>query len=350
MEVTLAKDTEREFTLELPFRSKRELKDARKAFKKNVLGREDNGPCWEFYLQFLDESYSVEDIKPNKDRGLDFLVRKYGKEEGEKRYQDRLKKDRMKNTLQGFVERYGKEKGTKLYYEKNKKLSVSERSLKLNGFGDEEINEIRNRHSQKSALTLDNYVEKYGWKEGNEKFEEMEKNRRSQWSKSYWIGQGFDSEDAKRIISGLQRRDLTYFVKKYGEEEGRERYSSFNKKRISATRGTNVSKLELQVYEEVLKTYKDALNTHTIGAYVVDVYIPSIKTVIEVFGDYWHCNPDRWNSEDYNKTLHMTAEEKWHKDEVRIKQLKRDGYNVVVLWESAIKENNLQELINESIK
>ena len=109
MEVTLAKDTEREFTLELPFRSKRELKDARKAFKKNVLGREDNGPCWEFYLQFLDESYSVEDIKPNKDRGLDFLVRKYGKEEGEKRYQDRLKKDRMKNTLQGFVERYGKE-------------------------------------------------------------------------------------------------------------------------------------------------------------------------------------------------------------------------------------------------
>ena len=352
MKVVLAKDTVNEFELDLPFKSKREMQKARKTFKEEVFGRQDRGPCWEFYLQFLSESYSVDDIKPNKDRGLNFLIRKYGEENGRQRYEQRLENDRRKNTLAGFIERYGQTDGSAKYFEKNKKLSVSVESLAMNGFSEKEINEIRNTHSKKSALTLDNCISKYGENLGNKKYNEMIENRVTHWKSSYWIKKGFSEDESKKIISGLQTRDLNYFIKKYGDKEGNDRYRNFNSKRVSATRGTNVSKLENQIFSSVLKIYKDSQSTHTLGRYVVDIFVPSENLVIEVFGDYWHCNPINWSSTEYNKTLHMTAQEKWEKDKIRTENIQSQGYNVVVLWENEIKKNNfnIKEALNESNK
>lgn len=352
MKIILAKDTDHEFEIELPFNSKRELCAARAKFKKEVFGRSDNGPCWEFYLQFLDSSYKVDYIKPNKDRGRDFLIRKYGEEEGEKRYQKRLEKDKIKNTLDGFIQRYGSDVGQQKYIAKNKKLSVSEESLKLNGYSDAEILEIRKRHANKSARTLQNYVNEYGCEEGKRRYEQTLNNGVSHWKLSYWIGKGFSEDDAKKIVSNLQRRDLNYFVNKYGKEDGQLRYAHFNKKRISATRGRNVSKLEILLYEKIQNTYSDSLCTETIGSYVVDILIPSKKLVIEIFGDYWHCNPLFWQANDFNKTIKMKAEEKWKKDKDRIEALKKAGYNVVVVWENETNNEqfDIEEKINESNK
>lgn len=352
MKITLAKDTEKEFDIELPFKSKREMSRARATFKKEVLGRQDNGPCWEFYLQYLDEFYTVDDIKPNKDRGLKFLIKKYGEEEGRKRYEQRLSKDRHKNTLAGFIDRHGEIEGKFKYFEKNKKLSVSVDSLLSNGFSEEEIVKIKNIHSQKSARTLKNYITQYGDVLGTKKYHEMVFNRVTHLKVLYWINKGFSEDEAKKIISGLQRRNLDFFIEKYGCEEGNERYAAFNKKRISATRGTNVSKLEKNILSLVLEEYKDAENTCTLGKYVVDIFVPSKNLIIEIYGDYWHCNPIYWKPNEYNKTLHMTAQEKWQKDKDRIENLQSQGYTTIVLWENEIKNNNfnIKDVLDESYK
>jgi very-short-patch-repair endonuclease len=71
-----------------------------------------------------------------------------------------------------------------------------------------------------------------------------------------------------------------------------------------------------------------------IGRYVVDFV--SGSTVIECYGDYWHCNPESHTPEAYNRSLRMTTQERWNKDAARIRAIEAQGYRVIVLWEREI--------------
>lgn len=71
----------------------------------------------------------------------------------------------------------------------------------------------------------------------------------------------------------------------------------------------------------------------------VDECNEDLKIVIEFNGDYWHCNPRYWKSDDYNPSIKMTAGEKWDKDRRRYFMLRKLGYVVMVIWESGWKEN-----------
>jgi G:T-mismatch repair DNA endonuclease (very short patch repair protein) len=89
----------------------------------------------------------------------------------------------------------------------------------------------------------------------------------------------------------------------------------------------------------VIKQYPDAsLEKYLKDVHCsVDIYIPSIKKIIECHGDYWHCNPLLYNPDYYNKSLHMTAKEVWERDDKKIKKLKDAGYDVQVVWENSSK-------------
>lgn len=57
------------------------------------------------------------------------------------------------------------------------------------------------------------------------------------------------------------------------------------------------------------------------------------KTSIECYGDYWHCNPALYEPDFYHRSLHFTAAEKWRRDQVRQRQLTKQGYDVHIVWE-----------------
>ena len=59
-------------------------------------------------------------------------------------------------------------------------------------------------------------------------------------------------------------------------------------------------------------------------------------TIIECYGDYWHCNPRLFQPSDYQASLHLTAAEKWRKDQDRVDFLTGLGYSVLCLWEHDI--------------
>lgn len=107
----------------------------------------------------------------------------------------------------------------------------------------------------------------------------------------------------------------------------------------SKSNGRRISKFQRKHYIEVLKTYPDA----ELEKYLpdvkksVDIYIPSIKRVIECHGDYWHCNPSKCKSDYYNKVVHMTAEEIWKRDLDKKKLIESFGYEVIVVWENTNK-------------
>lgn len=85
----------------------------------------------------------------------------------------------------------------------------------------------------------------------------------------------------------------------------------------------------------------------------VDVINHDKKIAIEYNGDYYHCNPRTWSPEQYNKSIKMTAAEKWEKDRSRRFTLMNLGYVVLVIWESGWKidknkyVNRIKRLYNE---
>lgn len=72
---------------------------------------------------------------------------------------------------------------------------------------------------------------------------------------------------------------------------------------------------------------------------IPDIIIESHKLIIEIYGNYWHANPEIYNDFDaivkYGHN-HKTAAEIRKEDESRMKQLQSFGYNVCILWESDI--------------
>lgn len=90
-----------------------------------------------------------------------------------------------------------------------------------------------------------------------------------------------------------------------------------------------------------------------IGAMQVDECNEKLKIAIEYNGDFWHCNPEKWTSDQYNKAIKMTAGEKWTADLNRKRVLTKLGYEVLVIWESEwIKDKNkcldrIKKKINE---
>jgi hypothetical protein len=63
------------------------------------------------------------------------------------------------------------------------------------------------------------------------------------------------------------------------------------------------------------------------------------KKIIEFNGDYWHCNPNVYNPEDFNLSLQCTAKEKWDFDKFKNEMIEKEGYQVLTIWESEYNEN-----------
>lgn len=73
-----------------------------------------------------------------------------------------------------------------------------------------------------------------------------------------------------------------------------------------------------------------------IGRYNVDFLVGT--SIIECYGDFWHCNPALWPAERYNGSLHGTAEAKWARDAARQSLLEQQGYTFAAFWETQIRD------------
>lgn len=65
----------------------------------------------------------------------------------------------------------------------------------------------------------------------------------------------------------------------------------------------------------------------------LDIWIPERRIAIEFNGDYWHCNPIKYNESYFHKELNMTAKQKWEYDELKIKECQQMGIELIVVWE-----------------
>ena len=192
----------------------------------------------------------------------------------------------------------------------------------------------------------------------------------SNTSLQYYLNKGYDLETAKKLHHNRQATNtIENYIKKYGTELGpikweerkrtwsakieekyqRGEFSKAPKNPISFV----ISKGEIELIEKILSKlnlnpkdyfyyknkngqfslYDITLNCH----YFYDFCYKN--KIIEFNGDFWHMNPNLFESTDINKITKRTAEEIWNKDEEKRKVAEDNGFDVLYIWESDFVDN-----------
>ena len=290
--------------------------------------------------------------KRRKQNTREGFIERHGPEIGEIKYSEFLEKNKTKGTLLSFIRKYGEGEGTKKYYEKNAKLSVGIDSLRARGYTEEEIADIRKKHKENSFKHMENKTP-----------EELAETRYKMGKPlriDYWIEQGYTEKEAKLALSSRQNTSsLDKFIKRYGEEKGREKYITTNFKKTTATSSVSeeekyfVQYLDENIFRgntENIFSYKKRGPCFRNGDKVIipDLVDNNVKLIIEYYGEFWHMHPDFFSPEDVHPVTLLTAQQTWDNDKERVKYLESLGYKVMVVWGSDFKQN--KKMILQEIK
>jgi hypothetical protein len=241
-----------------------------------------------------------------------------------------------------------------------------------NGYSEEEA--VLQIEGQK-MVSLRGCIARFGKIEGEKIWKERE-NKRSEAGKKgssnlqYWLNKGYSEEEA--VIKRKEKQttfSLEKCIEKYGEVEGKKRFterqSKWNK---SLSTGGNLkigySKISQELFYELLKNYniKDRekvyfgshnkeykLEKEDGGIWLYDFTDLKNKKIIEFNGDMYHGNPKKYKADDYphpfRKTI--TAQEMWDKDKQKIDVAIKEGFEVLVIWDSEYRWGDKQKIINK---
>lgn len=214
-------------------------------------------------------------------------------------------------TLKNFIKKYGEENGKarwKSYCDKQSYTNSLEYKQKKYGWSIDEFN----AYNSSRAVTLNNLVKKHGETHGLEIWERY--------------------CDRQRYTTTLE-----YFIEKYGEIEGEERFNIFDQSRaISSCGVAGKSKLESNVFNTLLPILQDLKSAVSIkdgysGPF--DMGSEQKKKLIEVYGTYWHQDPRLYKATDTLKKQGKPAELIWECDQQKRNRATKSGYEVFVIWE-----------------
>ena len=110
----------------------------------------------------------------------------------------------------------------------------------------------------------------------------------------------------------------------------------------------NRSKKEKEIYNLLKTKFKKTKHSFVVDNFICDIYIPELNLMIEYNGDYWHCNPKKYNKEYYHKIKNKTAEQIWEYDLNKVDLIKNYGYNLEIIWETDYENNS--KIIEEILK
>lgn len=110
-------------------------------------------------------------------------------------------------------------------------------------------------------------------------------------------------------------------------------------------RQNSVSNKEKKLLTEIKKLKHEPIGSYPVDKYICDIFIKKFNLIIEFNGDYWHCNPKKYDENYFHPHKRKTAREIWDEDKMRVDNIKKCGYNLEVIWESDFENNN--KIINK---
>lgn len=133
----------------------------------------------------------------------------------------------------------------------------------------------------------------------------------------------------------------------HSESANKKRTNTMIKKYGFKTFRKDHSKIELDLLE-LLKEFEFA--SGYICRKQVDLLCRKKKIAIEVQGDFWHANPEKYADDWINPVTKTSAKEIREKDEKKRVFLESKGYTVLYVWEKDYRENKettLERLKND---
>jgi len=116
-----------------------------------------------------------------------------------------------------------------------------------------------------------------------------------------------------------------YWAKQENRDAARERRSKYKL--------NNKSKLEIK-FEKMLKAFNFKFNYQFLfKSHRFDFYLPDYNILIEVDGDWWHCNPKKY------KPIHESQLATIKNDKKKNQIAKDNNYKLIRFWEDDINNN-----------
>jgi hypothetical protein len=111
-------------------------------------------------------------------------------------------------------------------------------------------------------------------------------------------------------------------------------------RRSGKIKSTITSKKEREIVSLLRSLNIEVINSFRVDSKVCDIYIPSLNLIIEYNGDYWHCNPNKYEADYFNQKKNEYAKDIWEYDSNKLELIRNYGYNLEVVWESDLKTDN----------
>lgn len=159
---------------------------------------------------------------------------------------------------------------------------------------------------------------------------------RKEWENKLLKEEGITNVFQRESVKKKLRKTL---LEKYGTESsyeldtvrGNRSYSSIHRKVVDLCHDVG---LDIDIE---FKLQKDDSYRY----YSYDIIINGTKKLIEVYGDYWHANPLKYKPRDLilkGSSREMTARYKWDFDKRKNQSANKNGYEVLIVWESDISD------------
>jgi len=112
------------------------------------------------------------------------------------------------------------------------------------------------------------------------------------------------------------------------------------------------SKLHMAIREELNLSAYGFVSEQMIDWYVADELQQDKQIIIEINGDFWHANPEKYSETDIIEAPggSFVAGDKWKQDMLKYKKYIELGYDLIVIWESDYKENKTLATYKEQLK
>jgi len=254
------------------------------------------------------------------------------------------------------IKKYGKEEGTKRwneYCKKQAETNTFEYKSKKYGMTLEEFNSF----NKSRAVTLENLIKKHGKELGEEKWNIYIERQKETKSLDYMIKKF--GEEKTNQINGSKALTLNNFIKKYGDETGTEKFIKLINRQRSF-----YSKISQKCFSEIDKKLQEKYMTYyasknieygillSIGYVKLDYFIKELNLCIEFNGDIFHANPKLYKENDHPNPYckELTAKEIWKNDKIRYEILKKErNIDTLIIWESDYKTLNINKFVNNNI-
>jgi very-short-patch-repair endonuclease len=173
--------------------------------------------------------------------------------------------------------------------------------------------------------------------------------------KGYWLGKHRDKETMRKMsVNWFKKGRISNLKGKTYEEIFKDRTDKI-KTKIREARAKQIIPLKDTSIEIKIQNFLKNLQIEFVPHYFVhdidnkyrcDIFIPSIKLVIECDGDYFHGNKIFYPEDKLN----LRQKEQMERDKLRNEQLTAKGYRIIRLWENDINKmtlNRFKEVLNE---